>query len=61
VQTPHILMQAGTHLAMPYLRPRAAPTGCRATKKAKKKAREVLRSFGERPVSRVKPAGEDIV
>jgi hypothetical protein len=61
VQTPQRLMQAGTQRVMPYLRPRAAPTGCRATKNAKKNASDVLRSPGESPVSRVKPVSNERV
>lgn len=55
VLKPHRLMQVGTQYAMPNFRPKAAPTGCRATKNAKKKASAVLRSPGESPASRVKP------
>jgi hypothetical protein len=56
VHNPQMAMQAGTHLAMPNFRPRAAPTGCRRTKNAKKTATAVLRSSGCNPTSFVKSA-----
>jgi hypothetical protein len=56
VQTPHSSMQLGTHGTMPYLLPRAAPTGCSVTKKAKKRATAVLRSPLSSPMSVVKCA-----
>jgi len=49
-----MLMVVGTHKAMPYRRPKAAPTGWRVTKKAKKTATAVLRSSLFRPISEVK-------
>ena len=49
-------MHDGTQTAMPNFLPSAAPTGCRATKKAKKKATAVLRDDGGMPTSPVKSA-----
>jgi hypothetical protein len=56
VDTPQKNMHVGTQATMPYLRPSAAPTGCSATKKAKKRATAVLRSLFSRPMSAVKLA-----
>jgi hypothetical protein len=56
VERPHKNMQLGTQATMPYLRPRAAPTGCSATKKAKKRAMAVLTSLFLSPMSAVKCA-----
>lgn len=54
VQKPHKDMHPGTHFAIPYLLPKAAPTGCRITKTAKKHATAILRSSGWSPASFVK-------
>ena len=54
VDIPHSVMHEGTHSTMPYFRPSAAPTGCKVTKKAKKRATAVLRSPFSRPISEVK-------
>jgi hypothetical protein len=56
VETPQKNMHVGTHVTMPYRRPRAAPAGCSATKKAKKRATAVLRSLFLSPMSVVKCA-----
>lgn len=56
VAIPQRIIHVGTHATMPYLLPRAAPTGCSDTKKAKKRATAVLRSPLSRPMSVVKCA-----
>jgi hypothetical protein len=56
VLSPHSSMHVGTQATMPYLRPSAAPAGCKATKKAKKRATAVLRSPLLSPMSVVKCA-----
>jgi hypothetical protein len=56
VDKPQRNMHVGTHATMPYFLPKAAPSGCRATKKAKKRATAVLRSLFARPMSEVKLA-----
>jgi hypothetical protein len=53
---PHSSMQLGTQRTMPYFLPKAAPAGCSATKKAKKRATAVLRSDLRSPMSLVKCA-----
>lgn len=56
VESPQTNMQLGTHATMPYLLPSAAPSGCRATKKAKKRAMAVLMLLFLSPTSAVKCA-----
>ena len=54
VHIPHASIQEGTQSTMPYLLPKAAPSGCRPTKKAKKRATAVFRASLSRPTSSVK-------
>lgn len=54
VETPHSTIQLGTHITIPYLLPKAAPSGCSETKKAKKRATAVFTSLLSSPMSAVK-------
>jgi len=56
VQTPQRSIQLGTQSTIPYLLPKAAPSGCSATKNAKNSATAVFNAPLSSPISAVKCA-----